>query len=167
MFEVRDKVVHPQHGAGIVIGFKDDVLKGFGRYYVIDLVAYERIVMIPVDGADDIGLRQISAPTILARVSRTLMASPTMLPGSYTERQADIGQRLKTGDIIEVAGVVRDLAWHGHYKKLTTVDSSLFDQARKFLTSELALVKDIDMDEAMGWVDRTLDECWARIQALE
>jgi CarD family transcriptional regulator len=160
MFEARDKVVHPQHGAGIIVGFKDDVLKGFGRYYVIDLVAYERTVMIPVDGADDIGLRQVSAPTVLARVLKTLTASPTLLPGNYTERQAGIGERLKTGDIIEVAGVVRDLAWHSRRKKLTMVDSSLFDQARKFLASELALAKDIDMAEAMGWVDCTLNECW-------
>ena len=165
MFAVRDKVVHPQHGAGTIIGFKDDVLKGFGRYYVIDLAAYERIVMIPIDGADDIGLRQVSAPTVLTSVFETLTASPTLLPGNYTERQANIGERLKTGDIIEVAGVVRDLAWHSRYKKLTTVDSSLFDQARKFLASELALVQDIDVDEAMGWVDCTLNECWA--QTLE
>ncbi len=163
MFEVKDKVVHPQHGAGIIVGFKDEVLKGFGRYYVIDLVAYERIVMIPIKGADDIGLRQVSAPNILPRVFRTLTASPTLLPGNYTERQAGIGERLKTGDIIEVAGVVRDLAWHGRIKKLTTVDSGLFDQARKFLASELALANDIDIDEAMGWVDYTLDECWAQV----
>ena len=103
MFEVGDKIVHPQHGAGVVSAIERDVIQGFGCYYVIDLAAYNRTLMIPVDKADDIGVRAISAPDTMSEVLQTLTEEPVTLPGNYTQRQIKLGERLKSGDVFEVA----------------------------------------------------------------
>ncbi len=149
MFQVGDKVVHPQHGAGVVSAIEQDVIQGFGCYYVIDLAAYNRTLMIPVDKAEAIGVRAISDPDIMSEVLAMLTGEPTSLPGNYTQRQIRLGERLKSGDVFEVAQVMRDLAFRSQQKHLTTQDSGFLEQARRFLASELALCEGIAFDQAL------------------
>jgi CarD family transcriptional regulator len=150
MFEVGDKIVHPQHGAGVIKNIEKDVIQEFGRYYVIELAAYNRTLMVPVDKAPVIGVRLISGPDTMSKVLITLSGEPDSLPGNYTERQTRIGERLKKGDVFEVAEVIRDLSWRSQSKHLTTQDSGFLEQARRFLASELALVRGINFDQAMS-----------------
>jgi CarD family transcriptional regulator len=149
MFQVGDKIVHPQHGAGVVSAIERDVIQGFGSYYVIELAAYNRTLMIPVDKAEEIGMRTISAPDIMAEVLEALTGEPGNLPGNYTQRQIKLGERLRSGDVFEVAQVMRDLAFRGQQKHLTTQDSGFLEQARRFLASELALCRGIEFDQAL------------------
>jgi CarD family transcriptional regulator len=149
MFQVGDKIVHPQHGAGVVSAIERDVIQGFGSYYVIDLAAYNRTLMIPVDKADRIGMRSISGPDTMSEVLAMLTGEPSSLPGNYTQRQIRLGERLKSGDVFEVAQVMRDLAFRGQQKHLTTQDSGFLEQARRFLASELALCQGIAFDQAL------------------
>jgi CarD family transcriptional regulator len=149
MFQVGDKVVHPQHGAGVVSAIERDVIQGFGCYYVIDLAAYNRTLMIPVDKAEIIGMRAISGPDIMSEVLEMLTGEPSNLPGNYTQRQIRLGERLKSGDVFEVAQVMRDLAFRSQQKHLTTQDSGFLEQARRFLASELALCQNIGFDQAL------------------
>ena len=149
MYRVGDKIVHPQHGAGVVKDIEEDVIQGFGCYYVIQLTAYNRTLMVPVDKADQIGVREISRPDIMVQVLETLSGAPDTLPGNYTQRQNRLGERLKSGDVLEVAEVVRDLAWRGHHKHLTSQDNGFLEQARRFLAGELALCRGIEFDQAM------------------
>lgn len=134
----------------MIQGIENDVIQGFGHYYVIELAAYNRTLMIPVDKAPKIGIRLISGPDIMSEVLVILSGVPEGLPGNYTERQLRIGERLRKGDVFEVAEVIRDLSWRSQSKHLTTQDSGFLEQARRFLASELALVRGINFDQAMS-----------------
>ena len=74
------------------------------------------------------------------------------LSDEYKERQERIRELLRTGDILKIASALRDLAARRQERKLTQADKGLLDQAENMVASELALAKDIEMDEALGLI---------------
>jgi CarD family transcriptional regulator len=158
MFDIGDKVVHPNHGAGQVKGIKEqDLLEQYHRYYVIDLAADDRTLMIPVSNAEEIGLRSISQEAALSKVWHTLDATAKTLSGDYRERQKRIQEKLKTGDVIKVAEVIRDLSFLKREDHLTSFDTKLFERAQQFLACEVALVEGVQVNEATQMISEILD----------
>ena len=158
MFDVGDKVVHPIHGAGLVIGIKkQDLLEQYHRYYVIDLAVDDRTLMIPVSKAEEIGLRSISRKAALSQVWHTLGAAAKTLLDDYKKRQERIQEKLKTGDVIRVAEVIRDLSARKREDRLTSFDTRLLERAQQFLSSEVALVEGVPVNEAERMIYETLD----------
>jgi len=136
MFDIGDKVVHPTHGAGLVKGIKEqDLLEQFHRYYVIDLAVDDRTLMIPVSNAEEIGLRSISQKPVLSQVWHTLDATAETLSDDYKKRQKRIQEKLKTGNAIKVAEVIRDLSALKREDHLTSFDTKLLERAQQFLAS--------------------------------
>jgi CarD family transcriptional regulator len=158
MFDVGDKVVHPIHGAGLVMGIKkQDLLEQYHRYYVIDLAVDDRTLMIPVSNAEEIGLRSISQRAALSQVWHTLGAAAKRLLDDYRERQERIQEKLKTGDVIRVAEVIRDLSALKREDHLTSFDTRLLERAQQFLACEVALVEGVPVSEAERMIYETLD----------
>ena len=158
MFDIGDKVVHPTHGAGQVTGIKEqDLLKQYHRYYVINLAIDDRTLMIPVSNAKEIGLRSISQEPVLSKVWHTLDASAKTLSGDYRKRQKRIQEKLKTGNAIKIAEVIRDLFALKHEDHLTSFDTKLLERARQFLSSEVALIEGMEVSEAERMISDTLD----------
>jgi CarD family transcriptional regulator len=158
-FQVGDKVVHPYHGAGMVVDIKEKkLLKQHGRYYVIDLVASDGIVMVPIDKVQRIGLRRVSGRRTISRAMATLASAPDMLSSDHRERQAHAQEKLNTGDLIKVTEVVRNLAWRNHEGRLTMADNKLYQRAQTFLASELALARGIELQEAKEQLQTALNE---------
>ena len=159
MFKIGDKVVHPYHGAGMVIDIEEKkLLKERGRYYIIDLVAYDGIVMVPTNNIQKIGLRRVSGKRAISRAMNTLASTPDTLSSDHRERQARAQERLNTGDLIEVTEVVRNLAWRNTEAGLTMADNKLYQRAQTFLASELALAKDIELQEALERLQTALSD---------
>jgi CarD family transcriptional regulator len=159
MFKIGDKVVHPYHGAGMVIDIEEKkLLKKRGRYYIVDLVAYDGIVMVPIDNVRKIGLRRVSGRRDISRAMNTLASTPDMLSSDHRERQARAQEKLNTGDLIKVTEVVRNLAWRNHQGRLTMADSKLYQRAQTFLASELALARGIELQEAMEQLQTALND---------
>ena len=158
MFDVGDKVVHPIHGAGLVMGIKkQDLLEQYHRYYVIDLAVDDRTLMTPVSNAEEIGLRSISQQAALSQVWHTLGAAAKTLLDDYKKRQAHIQEKLKTGDVIKVAEVIRDLSTLKREDHLTSFDTKLLERAQQFLACEVALVEGVQVSEAERIISETLD----------
>ncbi len=158
MFKIGDKVVHPYHGAGKIIDIEEKkFLQGTGRYYVIDLLAYDGVVMVPIDKVQTIGLRPVSGARDISRAMNILTSPADNLPDDHRERQARAEEKLRTGDLIKVTEVVRNLAWRDHQKGLTMADSKIYRRAQTFLASELALAKGIELQEAMERLQITLN----------
>jgi len=158
MFDIGDKVVHPTHGAGQVTGIKEqDLLEQYHRYYVINLAIDDRTLMIPVSNAKEIGLRSITQEPVLSKVWHTLDASAETLSGDYRKRQKRIQEKLKTGNAIKVAEVIRDLFALKHEDHLTSFDTKLLERAQQFLSSEVALVEGMEVSEAERMISDTLD----------
>ncbi|MDH4136648.1 MAG: hypothetical protein OEW09_08045 [Anaerolineae bacterium] len=158
MFDIGDKVVHPAHGAGLVTGIKkQDLLEQYHRYYVIDLTVDDRTLMIPVSKAEEIGLRSISQGAALSQVWHILGVAAKTLPDDHKRRQERIQEKLKTGDAIKVAEVIRDLSALKREDHLTSFDTKLLEKAQQFLACEVALVEGVQVSEAERMISETLD----------
>jgi CarD family transcriptional regulator len=140
-FSVGDKVVHPRYGPGHVVGLERWELRdGERTYYVIEIPDQALTVRLPVITANEVGIRSALAPSSLPLVLSTLRGKPHQLPDDYKERQEQIDEKVKTGKVMELAQVVRDLTWHGERAHLTKRDTDLLRQGQDLLAAEMALV---------------------------
>ncbi|MBC8264018.1 MAG: CarD family transcriptional regulator [Anaerolineales bacterium] len=159
MFKIGDKVVHPYHGAGKVVDIEEKMLLSEGgRYYVIDLVACNGIVMVPTNNIQKIGLRRVSGRRDISRAMNTLISPPDTLSSDHRERQAHAQEKLNTGDLIKVTEVVRNLAWRNHEGRLTMADNKIYQRAQTFLASELSLARGVELQEAMEQLQTALND---------
>jgi CarD family transcriptional regulator len=159
MFKIGDKVVHPYHGAGMVIDIEEkELLEQGKRYYVIDLVACDGVVMVPTDNIQRIGLRPISKRCTISRAMDMLASTPDTLSSDHRKRQSRAKEKLNTGDMFEVTEVVRNFAWRSHEKGLTMSDSKLYQRAQTFLASELAIADGVDLQEAIKQLQTVLND---------
>ncbi len=159
MYSTGDKVVHPGYGPGIVRGIERREMLGEAKqYYIIDLQAGGGTLMTPVAQADKIGLRPVISGVSLKRILRSLSEVPSTLSDDFRERQADIEERLKEGDIFEAARVVRDMAWYGKIQGLTKRDTQLMQRAVDLIAAEIALIEEIEIKEAAERLQAVVDE---------
>jgi len=163
-FEIGDPVVHPAQGAGTVHDVTTFERNGEPRqYYSIHLIDDSGMLMVPTDSADDIGLRR--ARYGVDQIHEQLFNNPELLADHYRTRHADLRRKLKSGDPIEVAQVVRDLAWREHVGELTKVDNDLFREGKEMLVGELAAKRGTQMNAASRRLNVMLSEAIARHEA--
>ena len=156
-FSVGDKVVHPHHGPGRVVGVeRRDLKDGPKRYYVIDIPGQRLTVHIPVGKADEVGVRLAMSQSRLPRLLSALRGKPHALPEDYKERQEQICARLETGRVMQLARVVRDLTWHRTRAHLTKTDSDYLKQGRELLAAEMALVSGDAVSDARKLIEATM-----------
>ena len=159
-FQVKDAVVHPNYGGGVITEIKERHCLGQGkRYYSIDLLGEPgTTVMVPVGKEERVGLRRPISKNRLSRLWRILRAEPEDLPSDHKQRYALIQEKLQDGDFFRIAEVVRDLAWRREEKRrLTTVGKRLYETGLGFLASELAAVQGSDVDTAEAEIAERLD----------
>jgi CarD family transcriptional regulator len=147
-FSVGDKVVHPHYGPGRIARVeRKELLDGPKRYYVIDIPVQGLTVRVPVRKASEAGVRPAMGRSRLPQVFRTLRSTPRRLPQDFRVRQEEIGAELKSGRVLQLARVVRDLTWHRERDHLTRKDTEHLKQGQKQLAAEMALVSDDDLSE--------------------
>ena len=113
--------------------------------------------MIPVSNAEEIGLRSVSQGAALSDMWHTLGGDAETLPDDYKRRQECVQEKLKTGDTIRIAEVIRDLSALKREDHLTSFDTQLLEKAQQFLACEVALVKGVQVSEAERMISETLD----------
>lgn len=155
MYSVGDKVVHPGYGPGVITGIeRRQMVTEPKRYYVINMLAGGGTLMTPVAKADTVGLRPAIGEKAVKRLLRSLTEEPGTLANDFRERQFQVEELLKEGDVFTTAQVLRDLAWHDQVHGLTKRDLQLMQRAEELLAGEVALVEGIEIKEA---VDRVHD----------
>lgn len=153
MYSVGDKVVHPGYGPGVIKSIeRRQVIGEAKQYYVIDMLTGGGTLMTPVAKADKVGLRLAIGDRAVARLLRLLTSTPGTLSNDFRERQVEIEERLKTGDIFAIAELVRDLAWHDQVHRLTKRDQQLMQRGEELIAGELALIKGIEIKEAISQI---------------
>lgn len=160
-FKTGDAVFHPIHGAGVVEWVEERRWRGDSDvYYKIDLLGQPGTkVMIPKDVAEEIGLRLAISRTRLKDVWGVLGDDPEKLPTDYKARYQAVEEKLHTGNILELAAAVRDMAWRRQEKgHLTTTGKRLYDEGVKLLAGEVAAVQGVDMVDAEVQVKTRLRE---------
>ncbi len=156
MFNFGDKVIHPAYGAGTIVDIQEKQIGDEQRtYYIIELLSQDGTLMVPVARASDVGLRlPIEKPN---RVLQVLTSEPTLLSDDHRERQELISADLRSGDVLKISQVVRDLANRDNAGGLTEADLRLFRKAQEFLVGELALSQGVDVDTARDQVTLALE----------
>jgi CarD family transcriptional regulator len=156
-YSVGDKVVHPHHGPGWIAGIEHrELLGGTKRYYVIEIPGQGLTVHMPVLKADEVGVRPAMPQSSLPRVLNVLRGKPHPLPENYRERQEQVFAKLKTGRVMQLVRVVRDLSWHGERAHLTKRDADYLRQGRDLLAAEMALVSGDAVSDASKLIEATM-----------
>ena len=157
MYKVGDKVVYPHHGAGTVVKKEQREVLGQKREYLtIKILHNDMTVNVPADNADRVGLRKVIDEQMVSKVLKALTGNGTTMPKNWNRRFKHNRDKMKTGDIFELAEVVRNLSLRDHEKGLSTGEKQMFVKAKKILASELMYAKDMDEDEAAEWLDGVL-----------
>ena len=156
-FGSGDPVVHPSQGAGtieriVTLDYTGTPL----RYYSIELVDSDSTLILPVEKAEELGLRH--ADFGLDDIEAALDDEPRELPDSYRSRQAQMRSLLNTGKPIDLARIVRDMAWRGRQPdtNLTKVDKDLLRDAKHMLATELAARLGTTVDAATRRIEETV-----------
>jgi len=158
-YKVGDKVVYPHHGAGkIVKKEKKEVLGQQREYLTIQILYNEMTVEVPSDSADRAGLRKVIAEETVAEVIAVLHDDGSQMPKNWNRRFKHNRDKIKTGDIFELAEVVRNLSIRELDKGLSTGEKQMFSRAKKILASELMYARDMGEDEATEFLEGLLDD---------
>ncbi|MFA4964450.1 MAG: CarD family transcriptional regulator [Thermoleophilia bacterium] len=158
LYSVGDKVVYPHHGAGKIMKIEQKEVLGQQRdYLTIQILHNDMTVMVPVENADRAGLRKVVEADVVEQVLEVLCGDPTKMPKNWSRRYKHNRDKLKTGDIFEVAEVVRNLAIRHADKGLSTGEKQMFSKAKKILASELMYARDFDEEEATEFLEGVLE----------
>jgi CarD family transcriptional regulator len=147
-FEIGDNVVYPHHGAGKVIRKEQkDVLGERREYLTIKILHNEMTVMVPTENAALAGLRRVIDDVTVKKVQAVLQDECSEMPKNWNRRFKHNRDKIKTGDIYELAEVVRNLAVRESEKGLSTGEKQMFTRAKRILASELMYALKLDEEQ--------------------
>lgn len=156
MFNVGDKIVHPMHGAGTISAIEE---KNIGNeteeYYIISMPG-EVKVMVPIAKAEQIGVRNIIAESDVSKVLGILEEDETEMSNNWNKRYRDNMDKMRSGNIFEVADVVRNLSFKQREKGLSTGEKKMLNNAKQILVSELVLAEHSSKEEIEQVVDNKI-----------
>jgi CarD family transcriptional regulator len=156
-FAVGDKVVYPHHGAAIIEGKEKRVFDGQKTDYFVLRITYGDLkVSIPVDKADEIGLREVINDEEVEEVFAVLRKKEARMPTNWSRRFKNHVEKLKSGDIYQVAEVVRNLSIREADKGLSAGEKRMLARARQILVSELTFALNVDEEAAEARLDDVL-----------
>ncbi len=148
MFKVGDKVVYPMHGAGIIEAIEEQEILGEKRkYYIMHIPVGDMKVMIPMDGVEQSGLREVVDENEVERVFKILNGKESKMSSNWNRRYRDNLEKIKKGNIFEVAEVVRNLLIRDREKGLSTGERKMLENARQILISELVLARGLEEEK--------------------
>jgi CarD family transcriptional regulator len=159
VFKTGDKVVYPHHGAGKVLDITEEVVEGETRQtMVIQILHNDMMVKVPMDSAEKAGIRAVIPEVLVQQVVAVLRADTTGMPKNWNRRFKHNRDKIKTGDIFEVADVVRNLAIRDAIRGLSTGEKQMFGRVKKILASELMYAMETPEPEAQAYLETLLEE---------
>lgn len=154
MFNIGDKIVYPMHGAGIIVAIEEKEILGKKRkYYIMKMPMGDMKVMVPIDSVEDIGIREVINDQEIEQVLAVLGDHKTKMPQNWNRRYRANMDKIKSGDIYEIASVVRNLIIRDREKGLSTGERKMLNNAKQMLVSEIVLAKDIEQMEAEDLIE--------------
>lgn len=149
MFRVGDKIVHPMHGAGVIDEIVNETINGVIReYYMMKIPVGGMVVMIPTENSAEIGVRAIVAPDEAEQVMAEFPEIIVDTSKSWNQRYRENMLRLKSGNLREVARVVKGLMLRDGNRGLSTGERKMLHSAKQILLSEMVLSQSISYEEA-------------------
>lgn len=167
MFNIGDKVVYPMHGAGVIQNIEEKNILGEKTSYYIIKMPGEVKVMVPTVKAEEIGVRNIIDCETANKVFQVLETNSTEMALNWNKRYRDNMDKMKSGDIYEVADVVRNLSFKQKERGLSTGEKKMLLNAKQILISELTLAENSQKEEIEQIVDNKIDKSFAEYNGME
>ena len=161
MYNVGDKVVYPMHGAGVIDSIEEKEILGEKQSYYILKMHGEVKVMVPISTAEQHGIRNVIDKNEAERVINVLEQDETEMEKNWNKRYRDNMDKMKSGDIYEIADVVRNLSFKQKEKGLSTGEKKMLHNAKQILVSELVLAEHATQDEVEELVDNKINTSFA------
>ena len=155
MFNIGDKIVYPMHGAGEIVAIEErEILGDVHKYYIMRLPINDLKVMVPVKNAKEIGVRDISDADTMEKVLKALSSEEEVsMPKNWNRRYRYNLDKIKSGDLMEIADVVRSLESLDREKSLSTGERKILNEAKQIIVSEMVLVFEKNNEEVTKLID--------------
>ncbi|MBV9212861.1 MAG: CarD family transcriptional regulator [Actinobacteria bacterium] len=161
-YEIGDHVVYPHHGAGKILKKEQKEVLGEKREYLtIKILHNDMTVMVPCENAGRAGLRRVIDDEAVQKVLGVLRDDVSQMPKNWNRRFKHNRDKIKTGDVYELAEVVRNLAIREADKGLSTGEKQMYTRAKKILASELMYALDMEEGEAEDHLDNLIQDAHA------
>lgn len=157
MFAIGSKIVHPMHGAGVIQKIeKKKILGEVKQYYILKLPCNDMDVMIPVESEKSVGIREIVSEDAARKAIEVLKEESTPMDSNWNRRYRENMEKLKKGDILLVAEIVRNLMRAGRTKSLSAGETKMLHNAKQILISEIILSCGISGQDAERLVEESV-----------
>ena len=149
MYEIGDRIVYPMYGAGVIEAIEDREILGLERsYYVLKIPIDDMKVMIPISNIENVGIRDVVSNSVAEKVLLVFKEEvEEKKESNWNKRYRDNMEKLKTGDIFNVADVVHTLMIRERDKGLSTGEKKMLSNAKQILISELVLARGLGQDD--------------------
>jgi CarD family transcriptional regulator len=161
-YKIGDQVVYPHHGAGKVLKKEQKEVLGEKREYLtIKILHNDMTVMVPCENAGKAGLRRVIGDEDVRKVLAVLRDDVSQMPKNWNRRFKHNRDKIKTGDVFELAEVVRNLAIREADKGLSTGEKQMYTRAKKILASELMYALDKEEEDAEEYLESCIADAHA------
>lgn len=157
MFNVGDKIVYPMHGAGTIDAIEEKNILGENQAYYVIKMPGEVKVMVPTARAEQIGVRNVIGKDEAEKVISILGEDETEMSQNWNKRYRDNMEKMKSGDVYEIADVVRNLAFKQKEKGLSTGEKKMLSNAKQILVSELVLAEHASQEEVEELIENKIN----------
>ena len=158
MYSLGDKVVYPVHGVGVIDSIEDKTVLGEKRsYYVIKLAISDMTVMIPTNKSEDLGLRLVVSDRAANKALKIIGSETTEMEEDWKSRYQQNFEKIKSGSILNVAEVVRNLFHRNKVKELSIMEKKLYENAYRLLVDEISYVKGLEREKVQNLVAQGLE----------
>ena len=161
MYNVGDNVVYPMHGAGCIVSIEEREVMGETQSYYILKMPGDVKVMVPIATAEQHGIRNIIDKSEAEKVINILEQDETEMEKNWNKRYRENMDKMKSGNIYEIADVVRNLSFKQKEKGLSTGEKKMLHNAKQILVSELVLAEHATKDEVEELVDNKINTSFA------
>ena len=157
MFQVGDKIVHPMHGAGVIDSIVSKKVNGVVRdYYILKLPVGGMLVMLPTEHTEEIGVRPVVDRDEADRLIAAMPGIEVDMTQNWNRRYRENMLRIKSGDLMEVARVVKGLMLRDEDRGLSTGERKMLHSAKQILISELVLSQDASYEDVEARINNAL-----------
>ena len=157
MFNIGDKVVYPMHGAGVIESIEErEILGEKQKYYIMKMPIGDIQVMVPTNNAKEVGMREVITCKDADRVLSVLSGEQSEMNSNWNKRYRENMDKIKSGNIFEVAEVVKNLSYKNNDKGLSAGEKKLYNNAKQILISELVLAEQGSKTEVEEMIESKL-----------
>lgn len=154
MYNIGDRIAYPMHGAGTIEAIEEKTIMGHNKRYYVMLVPFgDMKIMVPCESCEKVGIRGIMSKKEMKEIFDVLSKDSSEMSDNWNRRYRDNMEKLKTGDLCDVAEVVRNLMRADTVKKLSMGEKKMLGTATQILVSEVILVQQWDAQKAVSTIE--------------